>query len=186
MRDSELIELYWARDERAIAETSASYGAYCRTIAGRILRDSRDAEECVNDTWLRAWNAIPPHRPVSLSAFLAKLTRSLALNRWSCETAQKRGGGEAALSLEELKECIPASADPQQAVEATELEEDIRRFLAALPERERSVFLLRYFFVETVGEIAKKQRLSENNVSAILSRTRKKLKLFLVKEGYFT
>lgn len=186
MQDRELIALYWARDERAIAETIKAYGAYCYAIAHRILNSAQDAEECVNDTWLNTWNAIPPQRPNCFSAFLAKITRGLALNRWSYETAKKRGGGAAVLAVEELEDCIPAGTNPEQAVEAAQLAEDVQRFLAGLPERERSIFLLRYFSVLSVSEIAKQRRLTENNVSAILSRTRKKLKAFLVKEGYFS
>jgi len=184
MQDEEIIALYWQRDERAITETSVQYGAYCYKIADHILNNDADVEECINDTWLKTWNAIPDQRPSRFSAFLAKITRNLALDRWNYETAKKRGGCAAVIALDELEECIAGASNPEKEYEATQLVSDINRFLKLLPEREQSIFMLRYFYVESVACIAKKHGISENNVSAILSRTRKKLKKYLLKEGY--
>ena len=181
MKDSQIVDLYWQRDEHAIRETDAKYGAYCFTVADRILSDSGDAEECVNDTWLRAWNTIPPQRPVCLRMFLAKITRNLAFDKYKSKTAVKRGGGILTTAFEELEECIP---DRSFDFSQKELAESIRFFLSSLPERERDVFLRRYFFTENISEIAKRFHLKESHVSVILSRTRTKLKSYLEKEGY--
>lgn len=185
MTDQQIITLYWERDERAIRETDDRYGAYCRTIAQNILHDPQDAEESANDTWFRAWNAIPPARPRQLKWFLAKITRNLALDRFKAQNAEKRKSGETALILDELEECLPAQNDTQQQIEAHELQGCINRFVHNLPAREGNVFIRRYFFAESIPEIAKKYRLSQNHISVILSRTRKRLKDHLEKEGYF-
>ena len=184
MEDNQIIELFWQRDESAITETGRKYGAYCRTIANNILQNNEDAEECVNDTWLKAWNSIPPARPASLKAYLGKITRNLALDKAAAASAQKRGGGEYTLALDELAECIADGSDIEQAYEEKELKEYIFKFLRTLPERERNLFVRRYFFVDTVKEIAAKYALTENNVMVILSRTRKQLKSKLMKEGF--
>lgn len=183
MEDAQIIELYWQRNADAIAETAEKYGAYCFQIAENILHDTGDCEECVNDTWMRAWNSIPPQRPKILRLFLAKITRRLAFDRLNVRNAQKRGGGELPLILDELEECL-GGADAQAQVEAKELGECIRRFVRSLPEREGNVLARRYFFAEPVADIAKRYGLSENNVTVILSRTRKKLRAYLIKEGY--
>lgn len=185
MEDRQIIQLYWQRDQRAIQETNQKYGAYCFTVAQNVLGSGQDAEECVNDAFLSAWNAIPPQRPDHLRMFLAKLTRRLAFNRWRDARAEKRGGGETALVLEELAECLPSGSDgPQEAAEARELADCVRRFLRDLPERERNVFLRRCFFTEPVSEIARRYGLTENHVSVLLSRTRGRLRDYLAKEGY--
>ena len=185
MEDDRIVALYWQKNADAVAETSGKYGAYCFAIADNILRSKEDAEECVNDTWLAAWNAIPPQRPRRLKLFLAKITRNLAFNRYHAGTAQKRGGGEIGLVLEELAECIVAESDVESAYEAKELGRSIDGFIRTLPERHGNVFVRRYFFTEPTAVIAKRYGLSENNVTVILSRTRKKLKEHLMKEGYF-
>ena len=184
MEDSQIIELYLQRNTDAISETEKKYGAYCFAIAERILHNTEDAEECVNDTWLHAWNAIPPQKPNVLRLFLAKITRNLSFDRLSTQNAKKRGGGEIALILDELEECIGGGTDPEAAYEAKELKQCIRHFVRSLPEREGNVLVRRYFFAESVAEIAERYGLSENNVMVILSRTRKKLKAHLKKEGY--
>ena len=183
MEDSQIVELYWRKDADAISETAGKYGAYCFAIAENILHNAEDSEECVNDTWLHAWNAIPPQRPDTLRMFLAKITRNLAFNRFRARNARKRGGGEMALVLDELGECL-GGADAEAAYEAKELRQCIRRFVRALPERERNVLVRRYFFAESAADIAKRYGLRENNVMVILSRTRRKLKAHLLKEGY--
>lgn len=184
MEDAQIVELYWNRDERAITKTAERYGPYCRTVAGRILPDPGEAEECVNDTWLRAWNAIPPQRPRSLGAFLSKITRNLAFDRLKARGRVKRGGGELTLALEELGECVSPSDSVEEEVQRKELEGAVRAFLRGLPPRDRDIFLRRYFFVEPVGEIAARYAMGENAVSAVLSRTRKKLRTHLEREGW--
>lgn len=184
MEDHQIIELFWRRNADAISEAAGKYGAYCFKIAENILHDPMDSEECINDTWLRAWNAIPPQRPGALRLFLARITRNLAFDRFSARTAEKRGGGETALVLDELGECLGGGADAEAAYEAKELREAIQRFVRSLPEREGNVLVRRYFFVEPVADIARRYGLTENHVAVILSRTRKKLKAHLQKEGY--
>lgn len=183
LEDSRIIELYWRRDPDAIPETAQKYGAYCFTVADNILHSAPDAEECINDTWLHAWNAMPPQRPRQLRSFLARLARNLAFDRFRVRNAEKRGGGEIALVLDELGECL-GGADTEAAFEAGELRQCIRRFVRSLPERDGNVAVRRYFFAEPVAEIAKRYGLTENHVAVILSRTRKKLKAHLLKEGY--
>ena len=183
MRDEEIIDLYFARKEQAITETQLSYGKYCYSIAYHILHDNEDSEECVNDTWLRAWNAIPPKHPDRLSIFLGTITRNLSFDKWKYKNARKRGNGTVEIELEELLECIPAVRSTEEAVEAAELERTINRFLHTLPERECNVFLRRYWFVEEYNEIAKRYQMNLNTVKTSLFRTRQKLKTYLEQEG---
>lgn len=185
MEDSQIIELYWQKNSEAISETNRKYGSYCFTIANRILHNHEDSEECVNDTWLHAWNTIPPQKPEKLRIFLAKITRNLSFNRFNAKVAKKRGGGETALVLDELSECLVSETDVENAYAAKELGQCIRRFVKNLPEREGNIFVRRYFFTEPIAIIAKQYGLSRNNVMVILSRTRKKLKAELIKEGFF-
>lgn len=184
MEDGRIVELYWQKNADAITESSRKYGAYCFAIADRILHSREDAEECVNDTWLNAWNAIPPGRPGNLKMFLAKITRNLSFNRMDARNAKKRGGGEAELVLDELEDCLADGSDVESACERKELGESIRCFVRRLPRRDGDVFVRRYFFIEPVAEIARRYGLSDNYVMVILSRTRKKLKTHLRKEGY--
>ena len=184
MEDSQIIDLYWQKDPDAIAESNRKYGAYCFRIADSILHSNEDAEECVNDTWLRAWNAMPPQRPAKLRMFLAKITRNLSFNRFNARSAQKRGSGEISLVLDELAECIANETDIESAYEAKELVGYISCFVKKLPERDGNVFVRRYFFTEPIPVIAERYGLTENNIMVILSRTRKKLKCALIKEGY--
>ena len=182
MEDREIIELYWRHSERAIAESDAKYGAYCRKIAENILNNAEDAAECVNDTWMCAWNAIPPQRPGNLKMFFAKIVRNLAVDRVRKSAAQKRGGGELEEILDELSACVP---DAQAEVEARELRESIDRFVGALPRREGDLLIRRYFFAEPLEDIAARYGMTANAVSASLSRTRKKLAAYLKKEGFY-
>ena len=186
MEDYQIVGLYWKRDENAIKETSDKYGTYCFAIADNILQNTEDSEECVNDTWLNAWNAMPPQRPARLRMFLVKITRNLSFNRFNARSAQKRGGGEIVLVLDELAECIASETDVASEYEAKELGQSIRKFVQSLPERDGNIFVRRYFFTEPIAQIAKKYGLTENNVTVILSRIRKKLKTHLVKEGFFS
>lgn len=184
MEDSRIVELYWDRDPQAITHSKEKYGIYCFSVADHILSNWEDSEECVNDTWLHAWNKMPPHRPDALRMFLAKITRRVAFNRFKANSAQKRGGGQMPLILEELVECVSDETDVEDSVIAKELGESIRRFVGALPAREGDIFARRYFFAESVSEIGEKYGLSANYVSVTLSRTRKKLKQHLIKEGF--
>ena len=183
MEDHQIIELYWQKNADAISETASKYGAYCFTIADHILHSVEDSEECVNDTWLHAWNAMPPQRPNVLRMFLARITRNLSINRFNARGAEKRGGGEINLVLDELADCLAGGADVEAEYEIRELEQCIRRFVRELPERDGNVFVRRYFFTEPVAAIAGQYGLTENNVAVILSRTRKRLRVKLVKEA---
>lgn len=183
MEDAEIVALYWSRSERAVTETQAKYGPYCRAIAQRLLEDAGAAEETVNDVWLAAWNAIPPHNPERLSAFLGKLTRRIAVNRWQAENAQKRGGGETALSVEELGECVPEGGGPEQTLEAGELSAAVSRWLRTLGTEKRRAFILRYWYALPVKEIAARFGWSETKTANLLSRARAGLKVYLEREG---
>ena len=183
MEDNAIVELYFARSEQAIRETEQKYGAYLNTIAANILHLPEDAEETVSDTYLAAWNTMPPRRPNILSAFLGKLTRYISLDRWKKRSAQKRGGGQVALSLEELEECISGGDDPEKEVDRKELLRYLNRFLDALPETQRSVFVCRYWYLESIPEIAARFGFSESKVTAMLHRLREKLRARLQLEG---
>ena len=185
MKDEAIIELYWARSEAAIAETDRVYGRYCRTVAYGILRDHEDAEECVNDAWLKAWGSMPPERPQRLKGFLARITRQLAIKRLERETAQKRGGGQYALALEELAECIPDGSRGEDLAELTALREALDRFLRGLAPEPRTVFLRRYWYAQSVAEIAAGCGMSESKVKSMLLRTRNRLRTALAEEGFF-
>ncbi|WP_297979895.1 sigma-70 family RNA polymerase sigma factor [uncultured Oscillibacter sp.] len=181
MEDHVIVEMYWRRNPEAIRETAKAYGPYCKTIARNILHDARDAEECVNDTWLGTWNAIPENRPTLLAPFLGKITRNLAFNRYKSARAEKRGGGEFPLVLEELSECVSAN-DTVQTLEAAELGQAVSRFLYTLPERDCNVFLRRYWFGEPLAKIAGRYGMRENSVKTCLYRSREKLRQYLEKE----
>lgn len=182
MEDSGIVELYWSRSETAITETAAKYGAYCRAIAGRILGSEQDAEECVTDAWLAAWNSIPPHRPANLSAYLGKLTRRIAVTRLESAAAAKRGGGEAAVSIEELAECLPGGRTVERELEEKRLAAAISDYLRSLSAEKRRVFVCRYWHAYSVREIARRFGFSETKVANMLSRTRKGLRQYLEKE----
>lgn len=184
MTDEQIIDLFWKRKETAIGEIQAKYGAYCFRVADNILKNREDSEECVNDTWLRVWNAIPPAYPKVLRMFLAKITRNLSFNRYQAKHRIKRGGGELEMVLEELEECLTDGFCLEEQVLARELGERINRFVRELPERNGNVFVRRYFYTETIEEIAERYGLTENHVAVILSRTRKALKAYLEREGY--
>lgn len=182
MEDSRIIELYWRREEAAIAETDKKYGKYCYTIAHNILRSGEDSKECVNDTYAGAWNAMPPHRPSFLSAFLGKITRRLALKRLRGSLAEKRGGGETAASFEELEECIPSQKSIDDWIEIEALTQILNEFLDMLPDNERRVFLRRYWYFDSVKTIAAGFGFTESKVKMLLKRTRDKLKERLCEE----
>lgn len=183
MEDNQIVELYWQREEKAISATAVKYGKYCYTIANNILLNHEDADESVNDTYLAAWKAMPPHRPSILSVFLGKLTRRISLNRWRKSSAQKRGGGEVTLALEELSECVVSGDSPERYVEAKELARTLNAFVGTLPETERDIFLSRYWFLASIREISEKFDFSESRVKSQLMRTREKLRKTLQEEG---
>ncbi|MCR5467601.1 MAG: sigma-70 family RNA polymerase sigma factor [Lachnospiraceae bacterium] len=184
LQDREIIDLYWDRDQTAIQHTDEKYGKYCHTVAWNILRQNEDCEECVNDTYLKAWNAMPPERPAVLKFFLTAIVRNLSLDLYRKNHREKRGAGEIALALDELAECIPSDANPEEEAIGSELGKLINIFLGSISERDRNVFVRRYYFLETASEIGEKYMLKEANVLMILSRTRKKLAEFLGREGY--
>ena len=185
MRDEEIITLYFDRDEQAIRESMDAYGNYCGKIAHNILKNREDAEEAVADTWLRAWHAIPPTRPNSLRIFLGRITRNLSLSIWRSKTAESRGGTEIDLALDELAECIGQGGGPEELVQTQELSRCVSNFLRDESDNSRVIFLRRYYYLESSKEIAVRLGTSEGNVRMILSRTRRRLKEHLKKEGYF-
>lgn len=184
MRDAEIIGLFFSRDERALEEAKMKYGAYCLSVAQNILGSAEDAEECLSSALLKAWESIPPQRPERLGSYLAKIARNLAFNRFNERRRQKRGGGETALVLEELAEVVPANGDAASEAEYNELKRSVNAFLKSLPERERRVFVRRVFRAEPVKTVARAEGMTENAVMSLLSRTRKKLRQHLVKEGH--
>lgn len=184
MTDEKIIELFFRRDEQAIRESVIAYGAYCRSIASGILSDPSDAEEAVADTWLAAWDSIPPNRPKYLRLFLGSITRNRALSQWRKNTAESRGGGETAIALEELGECVGAVGSPEDAVNTKQLGQTITEFLRREPAMRRNVFLRRYYYMESLADIASRYGLKEANVRMMLSRTRQKLRNYLKQEGY--
>jgi RNA polymerase sigma-70 factor (ECF subfamily) len=182
MEDAAIVELYWQRDQQAIAETDKKYGAYCQHIAYAVCSDRLDAEECVNDTWLRAWGAMPDKRPTVLSTFLGKITRNLAINRFQHKTRKKRGGGETELALEELEDCIPAALDVERRYELQEFQQAIGRFVSGLSETEQKVFVARYWYLAPVEDIARRLQISSSKTKSMLFRLRNRLRLYLKEE----
>lgn len=183
MEDKQIVELYWERSEAAIAETEKKYGRYCHYIAYRILYNDEDAEQVVNDTYLKTWDTIPPQRPELLKSYVGMISRQLALNIYEKQHAQKRGG-QVPLVLEELSECIPDNSDSADIGDNIALSDALSRFIRALPKRTQNIFVRRYFYMSTTAEIAKELSLKESNVTMHLFRTRKKLAQFLKKEGF--
>lgn len=184
MEDKSIIQLYWDRNDRAIAATAEKYGGYCASIARNILGSSEDAEECVNDTYLNAWNAMPTHWPEQLSTFLGKITRNLSFNRYRNGHAAKRGGGETALILDELAECVSGTETVEQIVDRRELVRAINAFVKDLPPVKRSIFVRRYWYADAVRQIADDCRIQPGSVSKILERERKQLKTYLAERGF--
>ena len=183
MDDQAIIGLYCDRSEQAISETAVKYGAYCFGIAFNILSNKEDSEESVNDTYLAAWNNIPPWRPSVLSTFLGKLTRNISLNRWKSRRAYKRGGDQVTLALEELEDCISTGESAEDTFEKKELVRAVSRFVADLGDTERRIFLRRYWYLEPIESIAASFGCSQGKVTSMLYRIRGKLRRFLEKEG---
>ncbi len=183
MEDGRIIELFFERSEEALAETEARYRAYCFSIALRMLKNNEDAEECVNDTLLAAWNSIPPNRPDKLSAYLATLTRREAIRILRRENAKKRGTGQEVLPIDEMEELVAGGSNPEAAMEQKELSNVLQQFLQQLPDEQMTMFIDRYWYWDTVPEIAARLGYSESRVKMTLHRLRKKLKHKLEKEG---
>ena len=183
MEDSKIIELYWQRSEDAIQHTAEKYGGYCKAISVNILQNQQDADECVSDTYLHAWNAIPPNRPSAFRVWLGRITRNLSLDRLKRAAAQKRGGGEVELLLSELEGCIPAPGGVERAMEDQEIAQLISVFLRQQKQLSRLIFLRRYYYADSVQQIALRFGLSQSNVKSTLFRTRNALKLFLESQG---
>lgn len=180
------MELYHSRDEKAIKETERKYGKYCYSVAYNILCDIPDSEEAVNDTYIGAWNSMPPLRPIILSSFLAKLTRRISIDKLRKRTSKKRGGDEITLALNELSECIGTNEnDVENAVEMRRLTDVLNTFLGSLPKTERKVFICRYWYIDSVKSISKQFGFSESKVKSMLFRTRNRLKEVLSEEGFF-
>ena len=183
MQDYEIVDLYWARDENAITQTGSKYGAYCRKIAMNIVSDDGDSEECVNDTYLSAWNAMPEDRPQLLAPYLAAIVRNHALTLYRKHHSQKRGAGQTSLALDELFE-VAAPTSTEEEVDLSILSQHINGFLAGLAANDRIAFVRRYFYVDSLADIASALSMSEPAVKSLLFRLRQKLKTFLIKEGY--
>lgn len=183
MEDSRIIDLYWQRSETAIDETAKKYARYCHSISFNILHSAEDAEECVNDTWLNAWNAMPPRRPSCLAAFLGRVTRNLSLDRFKHYSAEKRGGGQTELALDELDEAVPGTSGVEEAINGKELSQLVDSFLRELPREKRMIFVKRYWYFLPIKTIAEQMGTSEKQVNSALFRLRKGLRSYLEKEG---
>lgn len=182
MDDGRIIEMFLERDENAVRIVSLKYGAYCGCVSRNILGNNESSEECVNDTWLKAWNSIPPQKPVNLRAFLGRITRNLSLNILRDMSREKRGSGKALLVLDELEGCIPDTHTPEKTVEYKEITESINRFLGDLSEEHRVVFLRRYWFFDDAADIASRMGWSLSKTNSLLHRLRVKLKKHLESE----
>ena len=183
MKDEDIIELYQKRSEQAIVETERKYGAYCGTIAGRILQSGEDCKECLNDTWLKTWETIPPVIPKIFSAYTGKITRNLALNMYKKKYAGKRVSERMMVSMEELQDCVSDKDSVESKIEEKIVLEKLNAYLGQLPELERKIFVRRYFYMDTMREIADLYEMKESYVKTLLFRTRKKLKEHFQKEG---
>ena len=184
MKDAQIVELYWNRSEEAIAETKERYHGYLMKIARQILGNEEDAEECVNDTYLAAWNSMPDHRPEMLSTYLGKITRQTAIDLWRKKNRQKRASSEYALSLEELEDMFSGGSTPEKELDAAILTQAINRFLRTLPADARNLFLGRYYYCDPLKEVAAYCGMKEAKAKSTLFRIRKNLKSFLEKEGF--
>ena len=184
MDDNDIIQLYWDRDESAIVFTSEKYGHYCKAVAKNILNSDEDAEECVNDTYLKAWNSMPMMWPKQLAVYLGKITRNLSFNKYKHIRAEKRGSGEMALVLDELAECVSGIEDVENAVDYKELVNSINMFIQKLSPKKQNIFVRRYWYADSVSEIAKAYGMMPASVSKTLERTRKQLKTYLTERGF--
>ena len=185
MNDERIIFLYFERDERALNETKEKYGKYLHSIAYNIVKNSEDAKECENDTYLSAWNTIPPTKPLVFSAFLGKIIRNIAFKKYRSSLAEKRGGGNTAMPLDELYECIPDAKNFEKSLESHELAEILNSFLYSLNRTERQIFICRYWYCDKISDISKQFCFTQSKVKMMLLRTREKLRAHLIEEGIF-
>ena len=184
MEDKQIVDLYFERSESAITETEKKYGRYCHTIAYRILENDEDAKEIVNDTYLKAWKTIPPNRPDPLKPYVGMISRQLSLDRYEKYHTQKRIG-QAALVLDELAECIPDHDSGEDIGESVALREALNKFVRSLHDKAQNIFVRRYWYSSSIAEIAQEYGMKESSVTVLLLRTRRKLKAFLRKEGFY-
>lgn len=184
MEDTQIVQLYWERNQQAIPATAAKYEGYCTSIAKNILGSKEDVEECVNDTYMNAWNAMPPHKPGILSAFLGKITRNLSLNRYKYLTAHKRGDGEPPVVFDEIAELVSDTDSVEQEIDRRELVKAIDTFLGGLSADKRDLFVCRYWYFDSISAIASTFGMTENHVSVTLSRIRLKLHQYLIERGF--
>ena len=184
MEDSKIIDLYFARDEKAIYETQIKYGPYCYAISYNILHNNEDSQECVSDAYLDTWNAIPPHRPSIFSTFIGKITRRISIDKYRKLNAQKRTNGELELSFDELEECLSSETSVQDKIDEQHLVDSINSFLATIKKEDRKIFVCRYFYFDSINDITSRFSYTESKVKMSLKRTRDKLKDYLIKEGY--
>lgn len=184
MEDRQIVDLYWARSEAAITETDKKYGRYCHYIAYQILSDDMDAEEIVNDTYLKTWNTVPPNRPDPLKAYVGMISNQLALNRYHEKNAARRGKGKLPLVFHELEECIIDADGYTETCESIVLRDAINRFIWSLPQKTRNIFVRRYWYASSITEIAEEYGMKESAVGMLMARTRKKFREFLQKEGF--
>lgn len=183
MNDEQIVKLYMERSEKAVSETYDKYSAYCNSISFSILQNSEDAEECVNDTFQKAWESIPPNKPNNLKAFLGKIARNTALNRLKHNNTQKRGSGQIDMLLSELEECIPDKFSVENEIYSKQLSQVINDFLEGLKAEKRKIFVSRYWYNRSIKEISEQYNISEEKIKSILFRIRKQLKSHLEKEG---
>ena len=183
MDDAQIVALYWARDEQALAETAAKFGAYCRAIAQNLLGSAPDAEECENETWLAAWNSMPANRPARLAPYLGRITRNLALDRLDAAHAQQRGGGQTPALLDELADCLPDPATVEDRFDAAETGAAISAFLRTLSGDARLIFVRRYWYGDATAAIARRLGVTESKVRVSLHRTRGRLAAYLKEKG---
>ena len=184
MEDNEIIQLYFERNEEAIKATADKYGPYCNSIAYHILNTWEDAEECVTDTYLKAWNSIPPNRPSVLRLFLGKITRNLAFDLYKKMNADKRGGGQIAMVLDEVAGCVSGGSEPDKEFDRKQMQDAINSFLGSLSKEKCALFVRRYWYSESISEIAERYCMSENHVSVSLYRLRKKFHDYLIERGF--
>ena len=183
MNDAQIVELFLKRSEQAIGEAKSKYENYCHSIAFNVLHNSEDSEECVNDTFLQAWNTIPPQRPNLLGSFLGRITRNIALNKYKHNHAQKRGCGHVNVVLGELEDCLPSTVNTEQIIEDRFIADCLNKFLSEQKGKTRRIFVRRYWYMDSISTISSNFGMSESSVKMLLLRTRNSLKSFLEKEG---
>ncbi|MDO5155962.1 MAG: sigma-70 family RNA polymerase sigma factor [Eubacteriales bacterium] len=184
IEDDDIIELLFDREQNALEFISQKYNNYCTAIANNILNNKEDVEECVNDTYLKIWNSIPPNRPEVLRTFIGRITRNQAFDLYKKMNAQKRGKGQIAMVLDELEECIAGDNNPEKILDQKQLLEAINSFLGTLSKEKCALFVRRYWYSDNIAEIASRYGMSENHVSVSLNRLRKKLRAYLIERGF--